>query len=79
MVKSVSCCCVHGSWLYSNPVTISNDNCLATWRRRLGNVRLVDNCSECSVDSFGIYQNLVLVLVILLVYQKFHFWILVLV
>ena len=53
MVNSVSRCCVHGSWLYSNPVTISNDKCLATWRR-LGNVRLVDNCSECSVNSFGI-------------------------
>ena len=21
MVKSVSCCCVHGSWCFSNPVT----------------------------------------------------------
>ena len=21
MVKSMSCCCVHGSWLFSNPVT----------------------------------------------------------
>ena len=68
MVNSVSCCCVHGSWLYSNLITISNDKGLATWRR-LGNVRklitalnvvltvLVSKFSSSFSYSFGSYTK----------------------